>query len=295
MKRRDFTRAFGRNYDGPRLRNPLFAAPSASKAVKYLMLMGILVVVVGIPASLIYAPFVRYETVRVHGLTTINADDVMFEANTVLGHRRALIFPGRNIFLANTTAIAERLNARFHFERLVMHREGRVLVVDAQERITEIAWTVANNTYFVDLMGVAVRDATPEALAMIAARRANATEVPLAPGVQPTMPIIDVRAGSEVTLGNTVIAKDRLEHILALDGELRTRGLVPLVYTMETGATPWLTVSIHDKPSLMFDITTTPDTPLTMYDAFVHDRNGDLSALLYIDLRFGNHVYSKNK
>lgn len=296
MKRRDFTRTFGRKYDGPRLRNPFFTAPAVSKAVKYLVCVGIVVIVLGIPLALVYAPFVRYVTVQVNGLTTLNPNDVMFEVNDVFGHPRAFVIPGRNIFFANTNAIATRLDERFHFEHLALHREGRMLVIDAQERITEIAWTVADKTYFVDLMGIAARDATPEALAMIAARRANTPEVPLAPGVQPTMPIIDVRSGAaEVTLGAPVIPADILANILALDSGLRERTLLPLVYTIEASGTPWLTVTTTSGISLLFDITTQPDNALAMYDAFARERNGDLSALLYIDLRFGNHIYSKNK
>lgn len=295
MKRRDFTRAFGRTYDGPRLRNPFFAARTASKAVKYLVLVAVLAGIVGLPLVLVYAPFMRYETVQVHGLTTRNPDDVTATVNDVLSHPRALVIPGKNIFFANTNAVADKLNEQFHFEQLAIQREGRTLVVTAQERITEIAWTIAGKTYFVDLAGVAARDATPEALATIAARRANAAEVPYAPGVQPTMPIIDVRTGNEVTLGSTVISADRLAHILATDSGLRVRGLLPLVYTIDTSATPWLTVTVANGPSLLFDITIAPESALTMYDAFADDRNGDLSGLLYIDLRFGNHVYSKNK
>lgn len=295
MKRRDFTRAFGRTYDGPRLRNPFFAARTASRAVKYLLFAVMLASIGGLPAVLVYAPFMRYATIEVRGLTTLSANDVAATVDEVMHRRRALVIPGRNIFFAHTDTIAERLNAQFHFAALTLHREGRVLVVTVQERITEIAWTVAGKTYFIDLAGVATRDATPEALATIAARRANAAEVPYAPGVQPTMPIIDVRTGSETTLGSTVITADRLAHILATDSSLRVRGLLPLVYTIDTSTTPWLTVTVANGPSLLFDITAAPEGALAMYDAFADDRSGDLSSLLYIDLRFGNHVYSKNK
>lgn len=295
MKRRDFTRSFGRAYDGPRMRNPFFAAPVVSKAAKYLVAAAIAGVVVGIPLVLVYAPFMRYDAVQVDGLTTLNVDEVTAAVNTSLYHRRMWVIPGRHLFFANTNAIAGSLHTQFHFETLALRREGRTLVLDAQERITEIAWTVANKTYFVDLAGIAARDATPEALAMIAARRAHSAEVPTAPGIQPVMPIVDIREGAEVALGSTVVHADRLGNILALDRELRARSFSPISYTLDAGDTPWLTVSMLENPSLLVDITTTPDSALMMFDAFAHDRNGDLSALLYIDLRFGNHVYSKNK
>ena len=295
MKRRDFTRSFGRAYDGPRMRNPFFAAPVVSKAVKYLVMTAIGGVIVGVPLVLVYAPFMQYDTVQVNGLTTLSIDEVTAMVNTDLNHRRMLVIPGSHLFFANTETIAENLDTQFHFETLTLRREGRVLVIDTQERITEIAWTVADKTYFVDLMGIAAREATPEALVMIAARRAHSAEIPIAPGVQPVMPIVDIREGDEVVLGTVVIPVERLANILALDRELRARSFSPITYTLDASDTPWLTVSLLEQPSLLVDVTTSPDNPLAMLDAFSRDRNGDLSVLLYIDLRFGNHVYSKNK
>ncbi len=295
MKRRDFTRSFGRAYDGPRMRNPFFAAPVVSKAVKYLVMTAIGGVIVGVPLVLVYAPFMQYDTVQVNGLTTLSIDEVTAMVNTDLNHRRMLVIPGSHLFFANTETIAENLDTQFHFETLTLRREGRALVIDTQERITEIAWTVADKTYFVDLMGIAAREATPEALVMIAARRAHSAEIPIAPGVQPVMPIVDIREGDEVVLGTVVIPVERLANILALDRELRARSFSPITYTLDASDTPWLTVSLLEQPSLLVDVTTSPDNPLAMLDAFSRDRNGDLSVLLYIDLRFGNHVYSKNK
>lgn len=295
MKRRDFTRSFGKSYDGPRLRNPLFAVREISKPTKYAVLTCGVVLLLGIPALFVYAPFMRYSDIRVQGLTTIAVSDVTTAVHSVTDKRKWFVLPGAHIILLKTDAIVDVLDTQFHFATLSLHREGRTLVVEARERITEIAWTVAGKTYFVDLTGVATREATTEAIAMITARRAHVNEIPLAPGVQPTMPIIDVRDGAEPALGATVIDTNRLAHILALDAALRTRGLSPIAYTLDTAATPWLTVSVLEHPSLLVDIVSAPDSAMTMYDAFVHGRNGNIATLSYIDLRFGDHVYSKEK
>lgn len=295
MKRRDFTRSFGKSYDGPRLRNPLFAVREISKSTKYAVLTCGVVLLLGIPALFVYAPFMRYSDIRVQGLTTIAESDVTAVVHSVTDKRKWFVLPGAHIVLIKTNAIVDALDAQFHFATLSLYREGRTLVVDARERITEIAWTVAGKTYFVDLTGVAVREATTEAIATIAARRAHVNDIPLAPGVQPTMPIIDVREGTEPGLGAAVIDTDRLAHILTLDAALRTRGLSPIAYTLDTASTPWLTVSVLEHPSLLVDIVSAPDTAMLMYDAFVHGRDGGIATLAYIDLRFGDHVYSKER
>lgn len=295
MKRRDFTRSFGRAYDGPRLRNPFFAAPTPAKAVKYLMLGLVISAVVGIPIVFVYAPFMRYRDLQINGLTTLDSAQVTSTIDESLNRRRLLIIPGRHLFFASKEGIVVALNAKFHFAELALRRDGRTLVIDARERITEIAWTAAGKTYFVDLAGVAVRDATPEALAMIAARRTSAADVPVAPGVQPTMPIIDVDGESDKGVGSVVIDADHLQRILAIDAALRTRGVKPLVYTLATANAAWLTLTTEGGPSLLFDITVAQDDALAMYDAFIREKNGDVSRLLYIDLRFGNHVYIKER
>lgn len=295
MKRRDFTRSFGRTYDGPRMRNPFFGAQEASPLTKRVMLGVAVAVVMGGVGLFFYAPFMQYADVRVSGLTTLSTDDVAARANDVLNRHALLVLPGAHIFFGNADDVSGALSDTFHFATLDVHREGRTLVVDAQERITEIAWTTLGKTYFVDLSGIASREATPEAIAAIAARRAHLAEIPSAPGVQPTMPIIDIRDGAEIALGDVVIDPNRLAHILALDAALRGRSLAPIAYTLDTPKEPWLTVSVLGSPSLLVDITVDPENPLLMYDAFVHGRGGNIATLEYIDLRFGNHVYSKEK
>lgn len=295
MKRRDFTRSFGRTYDGPRLRNPMFRAPSSGKAIKYLVFGIALATFVGIPAVFVYAPFMRYDAVTINGLTTLDTASVTMTAESELNRRRMLVIPGRHLFFARKEKVANALDAAYHFESLALRREGRTLVIDVQERITEISWIRGDVTMFVDLAGIAVRDATPEALAMIAARRAGATEVPSAPGIQPTLPIIVVNESDDTALGSAVIDSQRLAHILAIDAGVRTRGMLPLVYILTKNDAPWLTLDITGGPSLMFDITVDPKDAFMMYDAFARNRGGDISGLLYIDLRFGNHVYSKDK
>lgn len=145
----------------------------------------------------------------------------------------------------------------------------------------------------IDLQGIAVRDASDEERAMMDARMQGAVEVPAAPGLQPTMPIIVDLGGEDVTLGATVIEPEKVTSILAIDGAARERSLLPLRYTIEEATTPWVTLQTSQF-DLYFDFNVAVEQAFVMFDAYRGER-ADLSTLLYIDLRFGNHVYIKEK
>ena len=132
MKRRDFTRSFGKSYDGPRLRNPLFAVREISKPTKYAVLTCGVVLLLGIPALFVYAPFMRYSDIRVQGLTTIAVSDVTTAVHSVTDKRKWFVLPGAHIILLKTDAIVDVLDTQFHFATLSLHREGRTLVVEAR-------------------------------------------------------------------------------------------------------------------------------------------------------------------
>ncbi len=276
------------------MRNPFFAnAPK--KIAAWLFAAALVLIVVGVPLVLLFAPFMHYRSVEVSGLTTIASEDVISIVEPMLNAHRWLVFPANHIFFTNTQKVSVALNTQFHFDNLSLHRDGRTLIIDAKERITEVAVTINATTYLVDLNGVAVSGASSETLRMIAARRTNAVEIPTARGIQPTMPIIDVTGTFDVALGSVIIDATRLSHILALDDGLRTRNLLPLVYTLDTQQSPWLTVGVQNAPSLLVDISVSPEVAMVMYDVFVKENATNMPNMAYIDIRFGDHVYSKNK
>lgn len=294
MNHRNFTRSSSaRSYSGRRLRNPFFSH-EPRRIPPLFALAAIVFVSLGIIACIVYAPFFRYRDVRVEGLTTLTQDAVASTAWQVLDKRRLLVVPGKNILFANRDRIERDLLQTYNFASLALRREGRTFVVTAEERITQIAWLSGDKTYLVDLTGIAVSEASAEAKAAIDARRNGAQDVPFAPGLQPTMPVIIDESAQEVTLGQSVLAGVTLERILQLDKALRERTLVPEAYTLETPTAPWITVGTA-ATALLIDITKDMGETLATFDAFRHERNEPLEQLLYIDLRFGNHVYIKSR
>ncbi len=297
MKHRNFTRSFHvRSYSGRRLRNPFFShEPTQYNPI--LVVTGVIAVFLLLAAGFLYAPFLRYDNIRIDGLTTLSADTVRQTAESIVDHQKFLIVPGNHVIFLPHRTLIQTLNTQYNFANLVLEREGATLVIRTEERITQIAWIAGDVTYLVDLAGIAVSEADEATRLAITARQtvqaadAVATQ---APGLQPTMPVLVNSNADPVTLGQTVFSADKLANILILDKALRERGIIPLDYTFDEAQAPWTTVRTATA-GLLIDVTKDIVEALTMFDAFRDEREESLDTLRYIDLRFGNRIYIHQK
>ncbi len=294
MQHRNFTRvAHAKSYAGGRLRNPFFDH-EPRHINPWFLLVGISVISLGLFAAFLYAPFLQYNQLEVDGLTTLSSGEVEATVNEVLNHNRWLLVPGRQLFLMNSARVIKELDIKFNFASISLHRSGRHLVINAVERITQVTWLVGDKGYLLDLSGLAVAEASPEVLANVTARKSGAVEIPAAPGVQPTMPIIINNQAEEVVLGQGVLDVTRLTNVLMLDSALRERGLIPRSYVFEDSSQPWLTVQT-DSIALLVDVTQSIIEAVSMFDTYRTQGNTSFTTLKYIDLRFGNHLYIQTK
>lgn len=294
MKHRNFTRTFSaRSYTGRRLRNPFFGH-EPRRVNPYLVLGGTITSIIALGALFFYLPFLQYRDIRIEGLTTLSADAVAGTASSVIDQARLLVVPGRHVFFMNGKKLTTALMDAYNFDHLALRREGRTLVVQATERITQLAWVSGDGMHLIDLSGLAVSEANEEVRASLLARLGGAGDAPPAPGLQPTMPIIENTKAEPVTPGTMVLAPEKLELILELDAALRQRGIPPRSYAFEDATSPWMTVRT-DSVALMVDLGTNAQNTMLMFDTFRHERSEPLETFLYIDLRFGNHVYIQTK
>lgn len=294
MRHRNFTRDFQPRIaaDG-RQGNPFFR-----KSERPWLRRG---VALGIPAIagiafllFLFLPMFRLTNVQAEGLTTLPSEEVTQTAKDILSRRILLVVPASHLMLYPKNRISETLNERYHFAALNLHRQGRNLVISAQERITEIAWQTAEQTLLLDLNGVVVAEASDEVKVMIDARLANAAEVPSAPGIQPTMPIIRANRKGTSAVGDTVLSAGIISTFLELDKGLRERQLTPRAFDLGDEVGAWCTVTIIDWPNILVDLASTPaSTTLENFDILRKERGDALRGLQYIDLRFGEHVYLK--
>jgi hypothetical protein len=290
MQHRNFTRvAHARSYAGGRLRNPFFSHEPRHINPRILLFV-IITMSLGLFASFLYLPLLQYSQVEIYGLTTLTPNEVEDVVNNVINHRRFLIVPGRQLFLMKSSKVISDLNSKYNFANITLTRSGRHLKINATERITQVAWLSGDKTYLLDLSGTAVKEAQPEVIANIAARKSGNGEVPVALGIQPTMPIIITLKAEPVTLGQQTLDVTRLANILVLDDLLRDRGLTPLSYTFDDASKPWVTVQ-NDLIALYIDVTQNVVQTISMFDTYKAQGGTELSTLKYLDLRFGNHLY----
>ncbi len=293
LTHRNFTRvAHARSYAGRRLRNPFFSHEERHLN-PWLVLAGSCALGLGLLAAFFYLPFLQYNQVTVNGLTTLSADDVSTTVNGIIDHHRWLIVPGRQLFLMNSQRLTKELDAKYNLASLNLHRHGRTLVIDATERITQVTWLSSSKMYLLDLSGAVVSEASPEVMANVSARQTGSDAPPAAAGIQPTMPIIVDAQAAAVELGQSILDVTRLTNLMILDDSLRSRGLTPLYYTFDDRSQPWVTVTTK-QVTLLVDVSQNVTQAIGMFDSY-QKQSPSFTTLAYIDLRFGNHLYIKNK
>lgn len=294
MQHRNFTRvAHAKSYAGGRLRNPFFNH-EPRQINPWLLLIGAGIISLGLFAGFLYLPFLQYDQLNITGLTTLESSEVESTVNGILEHNRWLIVPGRQLVFMNSARVIKELNSKFNFASIELSRAKRQLSIKAVERITQVTWLSGAKVYLLDLSGLAVAEASPEIVANVIARKDSAVEVPIAPGVQPTIPIIINAKDEVVTVGQSILDVSRLTNILLLDSSLRDRGLVPRSYTFTDAGQPWLTVQT-DSVSLLVDVTQGIVQAMSMFDTYRTQGDVSFTTLEYIDLRFGNHLYIQTK
>lgn len=302
-------RSYFRHYQFHRYQHRPFRNPNTGperKRVSWRALgigAGVIAGIAGLVYLIGFAPFWMIQDVRVQGLHYMGGDDLISMAKDQLAKSRFVIFPERNKLFLDTKSLSAALNAKYAFSTLSIDISRHILTITVKERVSQIIWKTGSSYLFVDDHGTVIRDLPDTDVSYMAWHGSTQPQLNGAAQEGPypelafldTLPLIrDDSAASEAP-GAHVMGPGNVEAVIAFNEAARQQGVMVAAYSVERTDNVWVRARTQDGYDVLFD--TTMDVPSQvnhLMDILNHDVP-DRSKLGYVDVRFGDHVYYKNK
>ncbi len=292
--RRNFLkRQHKRSYRAKQFRNPYFKTKPKrfgwwKHALAVLVIIG---AVVGILYGLSSISWLKITDVTVNDLPTIQESEIIETAWEQIHKRRLFVFPQDSRVFLDEDALYERIWDNFSLSELSIERDGHTLNISATERLTSLVWLSEEHWGLLDLDGSVIRDLTDEEMLYLTFRSETGEGTLESASIDPQVPVVLNLSGAEFSEGQGTVAGEMIENVIAFDEAVRTIGLTPIVYEIESDDTNWLRLNTENF-DVLFDAEGDVDEQVEGLSVIMKEYE-DLEALEYIDVRFGNHVYLK--
>lgn len=263
-------------------RNPYFRRePKRSKA-KFIVL-GVLTITLAAVSILLAAPWFALKSVEVSGTELLAPEEISAHASEYLQKRRWLFFKNSNRFLFKPDRLASALKTHYVFESLSIMREGKSVQVKVREKQSELVWMTPDRTYIIDREGVILRMLSPE------------EQETRKSGTDAFAKLLQCRSLQKQTLaiGMSVLNPTDVEHLFFFRRELEPFGIIMQEIQIDRASGSWVTIKTEKGFEILFDPAAPPEEQMANLSAVFRQQIKDTSALQYVDLRFGNHVYYK--
>lgn len=276
-----------------RFRSPRVREARQRKHIRMLILFVVLVVsIVFMLSQASKLPVFRVETLRITGNKAVSSREIYDTVKDTFSGNHALLFSRRNVFLFSRNTMEQQLLDAFprlkavHVEAVGTHK---VLIEITERQMVGMACIDAETTetcHFVDEDGFIFAAA------------------PTFSG-DSFFRYYDMRK-KHFSIGTYVMRADEFHQVVGLQGALRELGVVPVSMRIESDNDAEFpenfTFTLTKDTELIFSTDTTKleeelqnlQTVL-LSDAFKEETGGDISAIEYIDLRFGTKVFYRLK
>lgn len=304
-KRHYFQKYHLRRYKAKPFRNPYFRdqKDQAFRIKNLLMLLGGLGVTAGFVYLIGFAPFWQIKGVQIDGLQSIAQVEVADLVRAQMNTRRYLIFPESNRLFFHARALTETLAKKYAFEELQVEIEKGILHVTLKERISQLLWDTDDATYFIDVQGTVIRQLPADDAAALTF---HDTTQPIVNGravegpyprllFLHSLPLLENEDGKAVVPGDRVLSESSLAAIIAINEKLQSQGLIVQRFAVEHQDSVWVRVVTSQGFDVLFDTAMDVDAQMGYLMTVLEKDAPDPSLLDYVDVRFGNHVYFKNK
>ena len=224
----------------------------------------------------LFTPLLRLKTYRIDGAEFIGADVIERAARASLAGRKMLVIPKDHLFFFSEEQLSQTLFDQFRLDRLDVERQGRELHLRVAEKISRVVWQAGEHLYVVDEYGIVLNEldtlAEDHAVTMIRSLR---EETP-APGER----VLDAKT---------------MSYLLDLLLLLREGPLNPVSLEVDSTETHFLRVNMEDGYAVFFDPTVPMNEQLDRLGGMLKSESANPSSYEYIDVRFGERVYIKNR
>lgn len=283
MKRVRFQQKYIQNQQSKE-ENPLFKDVRKSQKKKAFFITG--GVSIGVFFSVLaglYSPLTLINTVKVSGLTTIPVSemkDVTYEwmGSHILGWRNRVPFFKRK-------SLEKHLMERYVLDEVTVTREGLSLEIVGKERASEVLLQEsAEQFHLIDLEGKKTISLTRE-------------EFDSNPRIaQPTVPVFIFYDATDFSSSDQFLTEINISEMLSLNSRLHASDWVPKQYLMQSPDAEWYEIIVDDGFHIRIDGGLESESTFNAISTAIKSIDSErLSNIEYLDVRFGNNIYFKER
>lgn len=263
-------------------RNPYFHREPKPSKWKFIVL-GAFAATLAAVSILLAAPRFSLQSVEISGTELLAPKEISARASEYLQKRRWLFFKNSNLFLFRPEGLVEALETQYVFESLSVVKEGKAIRVNVREKQSELVWMTPDQTYIIDREGIILRMLSPEEQE---ARKS---------GIDPFAKLLKCRSLQKqtLTIGMSALNPTEVERLFFFRRELGQLGIIMKEIQIDRTSGSWMIAKTEGGFEILFDPAAPPEEQMANLSAVFRQLTKDPSALQYIDLRFGNHVYYK--
>ncbi|HBR80348.1 MAG: hypothetical protein UX09_C0004G0017 [Candidatus Uhrbacteria bacterium GW2011_GWE2_45_35] len=295
-KRRNFFRkAQVAPYQAHRFKNPYFRAKAKAPTWPLAAAGAAIGLLIALSSFFITAPIFTISSVRVEGAETINPKEIRDLAEDYLSSRSLLFFKTSNRLFFNEEKMRSLLEDKYSFSTLDVKREKQTLAIIFKEKISSFLWLTNSNSYLLDETGSVIRATPTEETELILSPPLIQGPTKIGGLIPETVKILVFQdlANKPISVGDAVLLENEVYNVRTFFEAMYSAGIIIDRFELNRSIGSWLKAETQEGFDLLFDpsgdVLQQADNVLLLLKDQVKDR----SALEYIDVRFGDHVYYK--
>lgn len=296
-----------KRYDARRFHNPYFQSKPKRNWKLIVLATGVGLSVICLVSFVFGSPYFAIASVTVAGTETVSSDEIVAKTWAELDRRRLLFFSGKNRFLYDEEGLRAMLSAAYAFDALEIARTcswthgGCSVAIQVKEKTSQLLWVSEPRVYLVDLKGVAIRELSADELAQWTAPDPVSLPpnpdgtVPPTPSPSPLkrLPVFEDVNAAPVEIGSYVLSEEEISNLFSFEQKLLASGTTFTRTRIDRLAGKWMAIHTTIGYDIFVDAVGDVDSQFANLQTVLRDKIPDPTAIQYIDLRFGDHVYYK--
>ncbi len=253
--------------------------------------VGILTLVVTLFGFLLYAPWFRVYEYSVSGIDVIPEQEVIDVAKTILEKNTLLIIPNNHSLFVPEEKIINALLDVFRLENVEVTVSDKRLSITISEKISRFVWSTDNQLFVVDDTGAVLHEYLPQE-----PKITNEEVIPEEQIVE-TDNFVTVRDLKDhpVAVGDYVLDSSIILNVLTFLSEASTTPLRVSGLEIDSRDVRFLRIITEDGYTVFMDPTISMTDQLNRVLTVTKGETIDPSLYEYIDVRFGERVYIKDR